>query len=507
MDKLTSNNFNESTIFILRVNSIKGIQFLKENLLPMSKFLYSLLFVTLFISSCNSGPSTSPTPTSGNTIHGDSVISIAKKAFVYGVPLFLIDVTKKKITNVAAPVPGLMAPLNQITISTSFPPQDQTIIVRPNADTYYVVGFFDLSKEPVVMTVPATRDNYYLLPMLDAYTNVFSSPGKRTGFTKGGTFLLTGPGWKDSILSGMKEIKAPTSTIWLIGRFQVNNEKQGAAVVVPLEKKITVIPLSAFGKPYSAPKGVVDTSFSKAYPNDQLANISIDSFFNYINQLMVPNPPAAADSAAINEFAKIGVGPGLKFDLSSFDTATQLVLKEIPKAVVAHINEILKVGAVKPVNGWSVAYKGFGNFGTDYNLRALVAFLGLGANIPEDAVYPTSAVDSAGNPYNGANKYVMHFAKGQTPPVNAFWSLTMYNADGYFIANPINRYAIGNRNPLKYNTDGSLDLYFQNTSPGKDKESNWLPAPAGIFNLCLRLYWPKEEFLSGNWTPPPVKKM
>ena len=167
---------------------------------------------------------------------------------------------------------------------------------------------------------------------------------------------------------------------------------------------------------------------------------------------------------------------------------------------------MLKSGVIKPVNGWSVAFKGFANPGTDYDLRALVAFLGLGANLPEDAIYPTSAVDGDGNPYNGANKYVMHFDKGQTPPVNAFWSLTMYSAEGYFVANPIDRYAIGNRNPLKYNADGSLDLYFQNVSPGKDKEANWLPAPAGAFNLLLRLYWPKEEMLKGNWTPPPVKK-
>jgi hypothetical protein len=222
---------------------------------------------------------------------------------------------------------------------------------------------------------------------------------------------------------------------------------------------------------------------------------------------MVANPPAYADSAAMTKFAKIGVGPGLKFDLSSFDTATQAALKEIPKMVIGYINEILTSGKLnKPVNGWNVAYKGFGNYGTDYDLRALVCYAGLGANIPEDAVYPATAKDSEGNPYSGSNKYVLHFAKGQTPPVHAFWSLTMYNNDGYFIENPINRYAIGNRNPLKYNADSSVDLYFQNLSPGKDKENNWLPAPPGPFNLMLRMYWPADEFLSGNWTPPAVVK-
>jgi DNA sulfur modification protein DndE len=437
----------------------------------------------------------------------DSVIAIAKNAFVYGAPLFLIDVTKKKTTNVEVPVLGLAAPINQLTISTSFPPQNETMVVRPNADTYYTMGFLDLGKGAMVLTLPVTNDNYFMFPMLDAYTNVFVSPGTRTGVKKGGAFLITGPNWKDSVPAGMKQIKSPTSTVWVIGRFQVNSEKQGAQVVVPLEKKVSIIPLSAYGKPYTEPKGIVDPNISKELPNDQLANIPIDSFFNYINQLMVTNPPSDADAPAMEMFAKIGVGPGLKFDLNSFDTATQATLKEIPRMVIAHIYEVLKSGVVKPVNGWSVAFKGFGNAGTDYDLRMMVAFLGLGANIPEDAIYPTSALDSAGNPYSGTNKYVIHFAKGQTPPVNAFWSLTMYSAEGYFIANPINRYAIGDRNPLKYNADGSLDIYFQNASPGKDKENNWLPAPTGPFNLCLRLYWPKQEVVTGKWTPPPVKKM
>jgi hypothetical protein len=474
----------------------------------MKKILFAVFILATVMQSCNSGSNTSPSAAvAGNALRGDSVISIAKAAYVYGIPLFLVDLTKKKITNVEVPVPGLAAPLNQLTVSTSFPPQDQTVIVRPNADTYYTMGFLDLGNEPMVLTVPVTNSNYYLLPMLDAFTNVFESPGTRTGVTKGGTYILTGPKWKETIPAGMKEIKAPTNTVWIIGRFKVDNKKQGAQIVVPLEKNVALVPLSSYGKPYVAPKGVVDPRFSKDLPNDQMANTSIDSFFNYINQLLAVNPPAAADAAAMTAFAKIGVGPGLKFDLSSFDTATQAVLKELPKRIIEDIKAMLKSGVVKPVNGWSIAFKGFGNAGTDYNLRAVVAFLGLGANIPQDAIYPTSMADAEGQPYNGANRYVMHFAKGETPPVNAFWSLTMYNEGGYFISNSMNRYAIGSRNPLKYNPDGSLDLYFQNISPGKEKEANWLPAPEGAFNLCLRLYWPKDEILSGNWTPPPVKKI
>lgn len=163
-------------------------------------------------------------------------------------------------------------------------------------------------------------------------------------------------------------------------------------------------------------------------------------------------------------------------------------------------------GNAKMVNGWMVATGDMGNYGTNYDMRAGVAKVGLGANLPADAVYPMARLDGDGQPLKGANKYVVHFDKGQTPPANAFWSLTMYNSRQFFVANPISRYAIGDRDKLKFNTDGSLDIYIQHDSPGKEKESNWLPADAGDFNMIMRIYWPKEGVLNGGWAPPPVKK-
>ncbi len=470
----------------------------------MKKSFYVLSMLAMGLASCNSNTSNVPNEAPGK----DSVAALVKSAFVYGVPLFLMDVTRKKLTNVAKPVDNIAAPVNQLMLMTKSPDASFTAVVRPNADTYYRNGFLDLSKDALVLTAPDTKGRYYLLPMLDAYSNVFASPGKRTTGTKADTMLITGPKWNGSIPSGMKQIKSPTSLVWLIGRIQVNSQQDGTNFVVPLEKQFNITPLSAWGKPYVAPLAIVDTTLSKASPNEQLENVSISDYFNNVNQLMIDNPPAAADSSAMAKFAKVGIGPGLKFDLSSFDSATQTAIKAIPKEVVAEINSVLSSGKlIKPVNNWTVAYKGFGNYGTDYELRAFVDYAGLGANLPEDAVYPQTQTDSAGNPYDGANKYVLRFAKGQTPPVNGFWSLTMYNESGFFIGNPINRYAIGNRNPLKFNADSSVDLYIQNLSPGKDKENNWLPAPKGKFNLTLRMYWPAEEFLSGNWTPPAVVKV
>ena len=470
----------------------------------MKKCFYLVALALLGMVSCT----TTPEKPATETLTRDSVISLAKSAFVFAMPIALMDMTRKKVTNVVKMKEGvLLAPINQLSIATQFPNAKFTDVVRPNADTYYHTGFLDLGVDALVLTVPNTNGRYYLLPMLDAFGNVFSSPGKRTTGTMADTFLITGPKWTGTVPAGMKEIKSPTNMVWLLGRIQVNSEADGIKVVIPIERKINLTPLSAWGKPYTAPDGAVDPNLPKEGPNAQLAAMPTDVFFNYVNNLMIANPPAAMDTPSLAKFAKIGVGPGLKFDLSSFDTATQAALKEIPKMVLGYMQEIFDKGTmIKPVNGWTVAYKGFGNYGTDYDLRAIVCFGGLGANIPEDAVYPASAVDSEGQPYDGSGKYVMHFDKGRTPPVHAFWSLTMYNKEGYFIENPINRYAIGNRNPLKFNADSSLDLYFQNISPGRDKESNWLPAPAGSFNLMLRMYWPAEEFLSGNWTPPAVVK-
>jgi hypothetical protein len=472
----------------------------------MKKILLGLSATSILLSSCNSHSSTQAISAT-NPLSPDSVKAIAKSAYLYGIALALVDITSKKLTNVEAPVIGKAAPFNQFAIYTNFPNAQFRDVVRPNADTYYSTAFLDLAKEPIILSVPNTGGRYYLMPMLDAFSNVFASPGKRTTGTEAGNFLISGPKWSGTVPVGLKEIKAPTNLVWIIGRTQVNSQADGDKVVVPIEKKYLLTPLSAWGKPYSAPKGTVNTSFSSASPNDQVKNMPIDSFFNFINQLLINNPPSPKDSSAVAKFAQIGVGPGAHFDLSSFDTATQSALRDLPKTVFAYMDETLAKGAVKPVNGWVIFMKGMGSYGTDYGLRALVDYTGLGANLPEDAVYPSCSFDSDGNPFNGTNKYMIHFEKGKTPPANAFWSLTMYDQDGYFIPNPINRYAISDRNPLRKNSDGSIDIYFQNASPGKDKESNWLPCPPGVFNLMLRMYWPKEDMLNGSWTPPAVKKV
>jgi hypothetical protein len=234
-------------------------------------------------------------------------------------------------------------------------------------------------------------------------------------------------------------------------------------------------------------------------------------YFNLLARLMGgPAPPAKEDAPIVAEMAKIGITPGTAFDMGKLDLAVQAALKDVPSEALKKI-EANKESLGGMVDGWVIT-KGLGVYGTDYMKRAVVAAFGWPANLQDDAVYPYTEVDSAGKPLSGANKYTLTFAKGQTPPVNGFWSITMYEIDQgwWFVPNALNKFTVSPRNDLKYNADGSLTLYFQNQSPGKDKEANWLPAPNGAFLPMLRMYWPKTQspsIINGSWKPPQVQKV
>ena len=272
----------------------------------------------------------------------------------------------------------------------------------------------------------------------------------------------------------------------------------------------SVVPLSAYGKPYTPPPGKVDPSIDmKTAVREQVNAMDAASFFKLMASLMKDNPPYAADAPMVAKLARLGIVPGEPFDIAKLDSGAQQALQNVPKAGVEKIQgwakESITAGDNKLENGWLFSLK-TGVYGTNYLQRALVTAIGLGANRPEDAIYPTSETDVSGQPYSGANKYVMHFAKGQMPPVNGFWSLTMYDAQYFFVENPLKRYTLSERNKLTTNPDGSVDLFIQKDNPGGGKESNWLPAPDGKFILMTRFYWPKEALLDGSWKTPGVQQ-
>jgi hypothetical protein len=381
--------------------------------------------------------------------------------------------------------------------------------VRANVDTLYSSAFLDLSSELLVLSVPDTGGRYYLLPLLDAWTNVFATPGARTTGTKAGDFAITGPNWTGALPAGMREIKSPTNTVWILGRTQTNGPEDYPAVHT-VQAGFKLVPLSLFGKPYAAPDGLVDPNADmKTPPVEQLQKMTGVEFLTTLARLLKSNPPPAADQPILAKLATIGVIPGQDFDPSRLDPAIAKGLEGVVSSAIATLQKEAKQMGTD-VNGWRIPKMDIGAFGTDYDTRAFIALIAFGANLPADSLYPTSFVDAEGKPLNGANRYTLHFDAGLTPPVNAFWSVTMYDPQSFFVDNPINRYAISSWMPLHHNGDGSLDICIQHDSPGADKEANWLPAPDSGFNITLRMYWPKDEtpsIIDGSWKPPAVKKV
>jgi hypothetical protein len=432
---------------------------------------------------------------------------LATDAYIFGYPLVTMEVTRRVITNVGEPS-GTRGPMGQIIKLREYPNSSFRDVTAPNADTLYTTSFFDVGKEPWVLSIPDMKGRYALFPMLDGWTTVFQVPGKRTTGTGAQTYAITGPGWKGTLPAGVKEYKSPTSIVWLLGRIYCTGTPEDYAEVHKLQDEFKLVPLSSYGKPYTPPANTVDPSIDmKTAVREQVNRMDAVAYFTLLCRLMKDNPPAAADAPALAKFAKIGIVPGQDFDATKLKAD---FLKRVPEVAFDRIMIQFKINKdIRDENGFAFTTK-TGIYGTDYLMRALVTAIGLGANRPQDAVYPTSMKDGEGKKYHGANKYVMRFPKGQLPPVSGFWSLTMYDAGYFFVNNPLNRYSISARQKLVANSDGSTDLYIQKDSPGKDRESNWLPAPEGDFILMLRLYWPNEKnpsIINGSWKIPAVKKV
>ncbi len=432
------------------------------------------------------------------------IIEIAQDAYLYGYPLVTMDQTRLVMTNVAKPE-GAKSPMGQFMNARVYPDASFTTVTAPNADTLYSVGWLDVTQEPYILHVPEENGRYYLMPMLSGWTDVFASIGTRTTGTKPGDYAITGPSWKGTLPQGIKELKSPTGMVWIIGRTYCMGTPEDYKAVHDIQDHYSLVPLSSYGKPYTPPVGMVDPNIDMKTPvRQQVNHMDAKTFFNRLTKLMVNNPPSVLDEPMIERMAKIGIIPGKELDFTKLDPRIAKSLEIAPKLA---LEEIMALQHEKNtnVNGWHFSLK-TGLYGTNYLERAMVAAIGLGANRPQDAVYPYTFVDGTGKHLDGKNNYLLHFTKEQIPPVKGFWSLTMYNDQFYFVNNSLNRYAISPRDNLKFNADGSLDLYIQKDSPGPQLESNWLPAPDTVFILMLRLYWPQEAVLNGSWAPPGVTK-
>lgn len=436
------------------------------------------------------------------TIMQEEASAIATEAYIYGYPLVTMEMTRRVMTNVAIPT-GLRAPMGQFAHSRNFVDASYHDVTAPNTDVLYSMAWLDVGKEPYVLSVPEQGDGYYLMPMISGWSDVFADIGTRTTGNGAGSFVITGPHFSGKIPQGLKELKSPTNMVWVLGRtFVPSVSKEALSKVHAIQDKYTLIPLSYLGKPYVAKIGSVDPKIDMKTPvKDQVNRLDGEEYFSLLAKLLKDNPPVLEDNLMVKRLAILGIDKEKDFDI-----------KKLQSCVVDAINEAPKNGqdmifsfenpATKIMNGWQF-FTEVGRYGTHYLHRGYVASVGFGMNVPQDALYPITHVDSQGRPLIGEKRYVVHFSS--VPPVRGFWSLTMYNSAYFFVENQIKKYSINSRDALKYNADGSLDLYIQNESPGKDKESNWLPAPSqGKFILMLRFYWPEKSIEDGSWVLPSV---
>jgi hypothetical protein len=491
------------------------------------------------------------------SLHTEGVVQDAVDAYIYGYPLVTFDMARKQQTNVEKP-DEQHAPVNQMIKMRTYLPIDNHCCAAPNADTLYTMAWLDVYDEPVILSIPEIKDRYYIVPLLDGHSEVIKVISSINHGSKARTLAITGPDWSGTLPEGVEQVESSTAIVWLLGRLYSTGTPEDYSIVNAIQDQFKLVPLSAWGKPWTPPPGVVDPDFDmKTAVRAQINSMDVYTYFNYLARLLQTNPPKPEDSGMVEKLAKIGLVPGDAFDPSTLRGMDQQAVESVPAVaqgelgtkpsvhsrphftqgigVIADqdfdtsklgsldqklIKLVPKIGLLKmalrmkqqeTTNGWLYFVEGVGNWGTDYLLRGMGNLLGPGWNRPEDAVYPISMKDADGNAYDGAKyNYVMRFEKGALPPVDGFWSLTMYDKDLFFVPNPIDRYNLSQRDTFITNPDGSIDLYLQAESPGADKEANWLPAPKGEFKLVLRVYGPSKtppSILDGSWTPPPVQRV
>ncbi|WP_194818040.1 DUF1254 domain-containing protein [Nocardia sp. XZ_19_385] len=414
-------------------------------------------------------------------------LAAAVQAYIFGYPLVLMDVTRE------ASVKHL--PLNRLANVAATPTPDSTYVVRPNLDTLYSQAWLDLRTEPVMMQVPAMSDGrYWLMQVLDMWTNSEHDPSSIAPLgAPPYTYAITGPGWTGSLPAGVTQLPMKTATAWLLGRIQVDGPADLAAVH-DIQQQLRLSPLSSWGAagPGTSIAGLGNLGGGPR-PPDVVAGMDADTFFRRLCAVMGDNPPAADDAPVLERFASIGITPGRYTATVSggiLDRALEVAKAQIKAALLGQV----LVGAE---NRWFTP-EVVGVYGTDYLARATIAQVGLGANLRRDAIYLNTQALTAGP----LKRYRLHFAPGQLPPNDAFWSLTAYTNDSYLVPNAAGIYAVGPG--VVTNPDGSVDLAVQADDPGPAvPQGNWLPIPAaGMFSLTMRVYAPKSEALDGRWQPP-----
>jgi hypothetical protein len=427
-------------------------------------------------------------PRQGPLTRQGQIRRIAAAAYVYGFAIL----AEERVIDVF--------PQNTLINVTRLSTPAERLVPAPNVDTLYTVARLALAGGPVIVHVPAEHGRYYTLQLLDAYTNTFAYIGRRVTGGGAGNFALIGPRWRGRIPAGIRRIRAPTPTVWLLGRTLVNGPADLSAVNA-IQHRYALSTLSGGARlpsiflprstltPPPLPTGLV--------------------FLDALDTAMAQNPPPRSDRPLVRRLASVGIAPGRAVSREGLGVATLNALtaglRDGHSEIFAYARR-LKLESEREHNGWLLPPRATGDYGHNFLLRAYVAMVALGANIPAEAIYPFASVDRDLAPLTGTRRYVLRFAPGDLPPVNAFWSVTMYDRNLFLVPNPIDRYAIGNRTAgLHRNRDGSLDIMLQHSPPRRG--ANWLPTPAGAFVLALRLYQPKRPVLQGRWALPTISRV
>lgn len=469
----------------------------------MRSWIYMSIAITAIVAMVL--PFGSVTATPGIEMTNDELAALVKQAYIYSFPVY--EMYRTRYNAVYDQNNPARTDLNHFGHKRHLSDYTDRSVTQPNNDTLYSSAWLDLSLEPIILSVPDTNGRYYVMPFMDFYTNVFDYVGMRTTGTGAGSYVIVGPDWGGETPAGLPVISSPTNSVWLIGRTLVEGEED-LPNVHAIQDQYQLTPLSVWeGTGEAKVKTDLDNPPPAPDPTDPW------NFFQIVNIGMTENPPPSDEASLMSEFAKIGVGPGQTFDPDRFtEEQKEIVLTAMRQARQRDIYKAMSSITVR--EGFTYLPPNMGNYGKDYYLRAFVALVGLGALEPVEAVYFGSVTDKDGNPYDARNCYVLRFEKEDLPPVNAFWSLSLYEIapDGrrYFTKNPINRYSIGDRTEgLKYGSDGSLEIYIQRRPPSEDKVSNWLPAPSSsdAFALNLRCYLPGEPIVNGQYRVPGVERI
>ncbi|MEU7905668.1 DUF1254 domain-containing protein [Actinoplanes sp. NPDC049118] len=453
----------------------------------------------------------------------DTGYSLGQRAYEYGRPLLDTERVFTTATSIDISDTSGNGPVNQFNSLPKLvvPSPTQRTVVTPNTDTLYSLAWLDLAEEPQIIHVPAVSDRFYGMQLLSPWTenfyNITSAHGPPTTgtyeLTRGGDFAVVPPGFAGTLPARVTRIDSPYPRVWVVGRTLIRGESDTAAVNA-IQRQYGIVPLSRYGQPYVPPP--VDpnaTATFAAIPGTRPGDDPLD-YYTALNRELQLFAPPAADRPLLEQLETIGVGPGLDPGTDpnlSADTLRGMrdAVTHGPANIATALNQLYGVNAPAH-NGYLVVPTG--TYGTNYRLRAIIDVIGLGALVPNVAVYPIALTDATLTTLTGANRYVLHMPASKLPPVDAFWSLTMYDAQGYFVPNPLDRFVVNDRSDLYRNRDGSIDIYVQHARPERARQArNWLPAPTGNFRLVWRLYNPRTRavpgILSGNgWKPPKIQR-